>query len=278
MSQPPAYSIATDFSAEEAAGTVGLDSVDTTKIDTEFTNIQTTIAAIRTNLALMQADDGSPVDDWVDLPALHDNIISLITSNADHQGAWASSTAYTVGQSVLQSSELYLCIEAHTSGTFSTDLAANKWVRLSYSTLESTITSHVTHATVGGQVDETDTDATKDKLISNLLAKTFQDYVDVGHQPLSTALLIANNLSDVGTPATALSNIGGIGAATADTLTNKTIDADGTGNVITNIGSSEVKSELLTGQSDTAIAAGDSIIYSDADDSGNLKKIRCKGF
>lgn len=35
--------------------------------------------------------------------------------------------------------------------------------------------------------------------------------------------------------ATALTNLGGIGAATTDTLTNKTIDANGTGNAISNI-------------------------------------------
>lgn len=35
--------------------------------------------------------------------------------------------------------------------------------------------------------------------------------------------------------------------AGTETFTNKTIDADGTGNVITNIGSSEVKAELITG-------------------------------
>lgn len=68
-----------------------------------------------------------------------------------------------------------------------------------------------------------------------------------------------------------------VGKATTDTLTNKTIDSDGTGNVITNVGSSEIKSELITGQSDTAIAVGDSIIYSDVDDSGNLKKDTVQG-
>jgi hypothetical protein len=43
---------------------------------------------------------------------------------------------------------------------------------------------------------------------------------------LNGALLASNNLSDVTNPALALSNIGGIGAATTDTLTNKTIDSD----------------------------------------------------
>jgi len=74
-----------------------------------------------------------------------------------------------------------------------------------------------------------------------------------------------------------LADIGGIGAATADTLTNKTLDADGTGNTISNIGSSEVKSELISGQSEVTIATGDSVILGDADDSGNLKRDTVQG-
>jgi len=42
--------------------------------------------------------------------------------------AWATSTPYVVGNYVTQSSVIYYCIVAHTSGTFSTDLAAGKWV------------------------------------------------------------------------------------------------------------------------------------------------------
>ena len=51
----------------------------------------------------------------------------------------------------------------------------------------------------------------------------------------------ANNLSDVADAATSLSTIGGIGAATVDSLTNKTIDADGVGNSITNIENADIK-------------------------------------
>jgi hypothetical protein len=43
------------------------------------------------------------------------------------------------------------------------------------------------------------------------------------HWNQQVALNPANNLSDIGTPATALTNIGGIGAATTNTLTNKTL-------------------------------------------------------
>ena len=63
-----------------------------------------------------------------------------------------------------------------------------------------------------------------------------------------------------------------VGKATTDTLTNKTIDADGTGNVITNIGSSEIKSEIITGLSEVTAVTGDFVMISDTGSSGDLKK------
>lgn len=42
--------------------------------------------------------------------------------------AWVTLTAYAVGARVLQAGTVYRCLVAHTSGTFATDLAANKWV------------------------------------------------------------------------------------------------------------------------------------------------------
>jgi len=45
---------------------------------------------------------------------------------------WLTATAYVVGdvRTVEASGECYRCLEAHTSGTFATDLAASKWVLL----------------------------------------------------------------------------------------------------------------------------------------------------
>ena len=48
-------------------------------------------------------------------------------------------------------------------------------------------------------------------------------------------MLKSENLSGLADDPTALSNIGGIGAATTDSLTNKTYDANGTGNVLSNV-------------------------------------------
>lgn len=66
-------------------------------------------------------------------------------------------------------------------------------------------------------------------------------------------LLASNNLSDVGTPATALINIGGIGAATTNTLINKTIS--GASNTVSNIGNGSLTNSSVTIGS-TACALG----------------------
>lgn len=43
------------------------------------------------------------------------------------EGEWTTSTSYVVNDLVRQDGNVYICLEAHTSGTFSTDLAASKW-------------------------------------------------------------------------------------------------------------------------------------------------------
>lgn len=45
-----------------------------------------------------------------------------------YQGAWATSHSYLINDTVKESGIVYLCVTAHTSGTFATDLAADKWV------------------------------------------------------------------------------------------------------------------------------------------------------
>lgn len=49
-----------------------------------------------------------------------------VTLDFDH-AAWVTSTAYVVGNIRTVSSVAYYCTTAHTSGTFATDLAANRW-------------------------------------------------------------------------------------------------------------------------------------------------------
>lgn len=60
------------------------------------------------------------------LPHLVDRIASRHLQVV-YEGDWATSTAYSVNDLVKESSVVYICVEAHTSGTFSTDLADGKW-------------------------------------------------------------------------------------------------------------------------------------------------------
>jgi len=69
-----------------------------------------------------------------------------------------------------------------------------------------------------------------------------------------------------------------MGKATVDIMTNKTYNADSAGNVLTNVGSSEVKSELITGQTTVTALTGDFVLISDTSDSANLKKVNASDF
>ena len=43
------------------------------------------------------------------------------------EGPWVTSTAYVINDMVSEAGSTYICLVAHTSGTFSTDLTANYW-------------------------------------------------------------------------------------------------------------------------------------------------------
>jgi len=90
MAQPPAYTITTDFSQDESNSVSGRSTVVTAALDSELANISSFISAMRTNIALIQADDGTIKDDAVDLPALASNVINYITTNGN--GWYASDT------------------------------------------------------------------------------------------------------------------------------------------------------------------------------------------
>lgn len=47
---------------------------------------------------------------------------------------WATATVYAVDDIVIESSKIYQCLIAHTSGTFATDLAASRWTEISATT------------------------------------------------------------------------------------------------------------------------------------------------
>lgn len=96
-------------------------------MDTEFNAVKTTIDQVLVNMALLQRDDGKLHNSIVGVEALGQDVFSLI-GNWTPRGTWLTATAYAVRDQVTQSSKTYVCLVAHTSGVFATDLAANKWM------------------------------------------------------------------------------------------------------------------------------------------------------
>jgi hypothetical protein len=51
----------------------------------------------------------------------------VMSEGQDYKGSWATSTPYVADDIVQRGGSTYICLLGHTSGTFSTDLAASKW-------------------------------------------------------------------------------------------------------------------------------------------------------
>ena len=97
------------------------------------------VAAINSNFAALQAaietllsrDGTSPNAMTADLDMNGKNIINqgnaISVEGFNWRGAWLTTTAYAIGDVVEKGGSAYICIVAHTSGTFATDLSAAKW-------------------------------------------------------------------------------------------------------------------------------------------------------
>ncbi len=97
-----------------------------TDMDSEFNAVKDTLDDVLTNLELIQRDDGELANNSVGPDQLRDEV----DLGLNPVGDWATATAYEVFDAVWQDRKLYRCLEEHTSGTFATDLAADKWVEL----------------------------------------------------------------------------------------------------------------------------------------------------
>lgn len=58
---------------------------------------------------------------------LDGQLITDVSAVPEWRGSWLTATSYAKRDMVKTSGNVYICLEAHTSGTFSTDLTALKW-------------------------------------------------------------------------------------------------------------------------------------------------------
>lgn len=163
MSQPPAYSPATDFSQDESSNIGGRSTVRTDRLDAELDALALTIAAIRVNLSLLQRDDGKIRDAYVEYYNLSASCkAAVLATKWTARGLWITGTAYAVNDLVDVSGAAYVCATAHTSGTFATDYAAGKWQVFTASSTAGgssfTPTSTLASTNVQDAIDEADTE------------------------------------------------------------------------------------------------------------------------
>lgn len=126
------------------------------------------------------------------------------------KGAWETGVEYQVDDLIREEGQTYICLETHTSGTFSTDLTANKWELF---------------AAKGAPGD-----GTGDMLASNNLSEltsnaTARANLGLSNLAITTGSSFALTLLDDEDAAEARATLGTLDAA--ETLTNKTM-GDGT--------------------------------------------------
>lgn len=124
MAQPTPY--ARDFAFEPLAPANVPEAGE--RLNGELDAIKLTTDEICENLALIQRDDGKLRNQSVHPDSLSPAVRAIIAGGWALRGPWATATAYAPKDVVAQGDVLYVCVAAHTSGTFATDNAAGRWL------------------------------------------------------------------------------------------------------------------------------------------------------
>lgn len=131
MTYPTAYDPAVNFASEEAASTAGRSTVRTIALDAELTAISTRVGQIISCITAITRSDAALLDGVVTIASLSTAVQAYLTAAGGAiRGAWLTATVYVAKDVVTEGTGTYICAVAHTSGTFATDLAAVKWVKL----------------------------------------------------------------------------------------------------------------------------------------------------
>ena len=185
MPQPPDYNRLhnlTDYATANPS-----DPYNAAYVDDELNAIEDTLDQTLSNLTLIQRDDGALKNQIVTTDSLATDVAALMAvTGATLRGAWVTATAYALKDVVTRTGSTYICATAHTAGTFSTDLAAGKWIIVSEAT--SGIAANGVTVVPTGSIASNDVQSALAELDSEKLAK-------------------ASNLSDLADAATAVDNL-----------------------------------------------------------------------
>jgi hypothetical protein len=113
---PPIYTPSTSF-ATEASQPIVVAGLPGAEMDAEFTNIQSTLGAVRSRLSEIQRDDGAIRNGAVGVDALSSAAIQALGSNAlNLRGEWVALRSYAAGDVFTRGEETRLVKASYTSG------------------------------------------------------------------------------------------------------------------------------------------------------------------
>lgn len=126
MANPTPYVKGYDFSGYQAANpTLPLPAQ---QVDAELNDVATSIGEAIAALADVRRSDGALKNLVVTTEALAVDVRSLLAGDPNPRGVWVTGTAYEQNDLAVYLGATYICATAHVAGTFSTDLAATKWL------------------------------------------------------------------------------------------------------------------------------------------------------
>lgn len=243
MAQPTAYTRAYDFEGFQTSNPS--TPLPAAQVETELNRIKTTLDETLANLAIIQRDDTEIANNSVGIDQLKTEVTFGLNAVTD----WETATAYALNAGVWNAGKLYYCIVAHTSGTFATDLAAEKWSLIL--DVDTTLAAYVTNAQAAQTAAET----------AQGLSETARD-ASVTAQGLSEAArdaaVVAQGLAEAARDAAiaAFDNFDDIylGAKAADPTLDNDGDPLAAGMLYYNTGSNEMK--VYSGASWANLGAG----------------------
>ena len=141
MAQPTPYSRQYNFTDYQTTNPAS--PLPAAQLDAELNAVKLTSDQTRTNLGLIQRDDGKLSNQSVHKDSFdRDALILLGADGFDPKGSWASATAYVANDLVDYNDATYLCLSAHTStASFATDLAAGYWILIANAAIGNTSSS-----------------------------------------------------------------------------------------------------------------------------------------
>lgn len=129
MPQPVTYTRNYDFTSFQEQ--FPDQSLPAAPLDANLDAIGISVGQIVGRIALIQRDDGFLKNQVVTLDSLSNDVRALLGSTMNPRGIWVTGTNYAKLDLASVNGITYITAVNHLSGTFSTDLAAGKWVLFS---------------------------------------------------------------------------------------------------------------------------------------------------